>query len=971
MLTTLVLVTLCGDIPVDFSREVQPILSSHCFVCHGPDEGTRKKGLRLDLGSVVGVERGILVPHDPDTSELIRRITHSDPEQRMPPMETGDELTADEIDILTRWVSEGAVYQQHWAFRSLTSGVDDGESDWGHSPIDGFVGGELKRHGMNPSPEADRSTLIRRLSFDLCGMPPTPAEVAAFVADTTPDAYGDLVDRLLASPAYGERMTLSWMDAARYGDTSVHHADGPRDMWPWRDWVIEAYNQNMPFDQFTIEQLAGDLLPDPTLDQLVASGFHRNTPTSDEGGAIDEELRVKYMVDRVKTTGNVWLGLSVECAQCHDHKYDPFTMKDYYSFYAYFNQSVERGFQTRNGNERPLVSIPNKEQRVLLESFAESLRLADAFLAEAQPPAEGLDAWILSEREVLLQSKRPILGSWYSLGPFGGKGKPFAYNTDHGPERAGLDVTQEVAGLAWKERAADEDAKVHLLNLPNNSAQYLLRTVESTIDQSVMLALGSDDSIKVFLNGVEVFANDVGRGTALNSDQVSLSLPAGKSQLMLKIVNGGGASGYAFEMLGSGLPDAVQAALRLEAGAREAAGQAALKGHYLRAVWEPGREQVAARAALASQRDMVNAGVSTVMIMGDLPGGRQTYVLERGMYDAPRKDEAVQPMVPEHIFPLPEGAPANRLGLARWLTDPAHPLTARVTVNRYWTLLFGRGLVSSVMDFGSQGERPSHPQLLDWLAQDFIQSGWNVKRSLKQMVMSATYRQVSRASEDGLQRDPENEFLARASRYRLNGEFIRDQALSVSGLLVDKVGGPGVKPYQPPGLWNEVSLNGNLRFVRDKGQNLYRKSMYTYWKRSAPHPGMTIFDTPARDVCVVQRQRTNTPLQALASLNDVQYVEAARNLAQRVLLAESDFTARLDLAFMLCTAHPADDLRRGVMGEVLNAQLQVFEADPAAALALLGPGESMRDESLDPSELAAWTVLASMIQNLDETLTRE
>jgi hypothetical protein len=472
----------------------------------------------------------------------------------------------------------------------------------------------------------------------------------------------------------------------------------------------------------------------------------------------------------------------------------------------------------------------------------------------------------------------------------------------------------------------------------------------------VKLSLGSDDSIKVFLNGAAVFANDVGRGAALNQDQVSLSLPEGKSQLMLKIVNGGGASGYAFEMLGSGLPEPVVEALGLEVAERDTVAQEALKSYFIRAVWPPGKEKVEAREAIMREQNRVNASVPTVMIMDDLPKGRQTYVLARGQYDGPRMDQPVEPQVPEHIFPARSGQPGNRLGLARWLMDPGHPLTARVTVNRYWTMLFGRGLVPSVMDFGSQGERPSHPSLLDWLALDFIQSDWHVKRCLKP---------------EALARDPDNQLLGRASRFRLNAEFIRDQALSVSGLLVDKVGGPGVKPYQPKGLWNEVSLDGGLRFARDSGEKLYRKSMYIYWKRSAPHPGMTAFDTPTRDVCVVQRQRTNTPMQALVSLNDVQFVEAARNLAQRVILAEGDFDSRLDLAFMLCTAHPADQLRREVMQMTYAAQRKVFEADPESAQALLALGDSPLDETLNPGEHAAWTVLASMIQNLDETLTRE
>ncbi len=963
-----------GDEPatIDFSRDVQPILSQHCFVCHGPDAGTREARLRLDLPGVVGERKGVVIPGNPADSELVYRIITLDEDERMPPPEAGDVLTADQIETLTRWVEQGAKYEQHWSFRPIAK-VAQSELElakWARNSIDPFVLERLGQMDMLPSPEADRATLIRRLSLDLCGMPPTLEEVQAFVADERPEAYGELVDRLLASEAYAERMTLAWMDAARYGDTSVHHADGPRDMWLWRDWVIDAYRTNKRFDEFTIEQLAGDLLPNPTQDQFVASGFHRNTPTSDEGGAIDEELRVKYMVDRVKTTANVWLGLSMECAQCHDHKYDAVTQRDYYRFYAYFNQSVEKGFQTRDGNAEPLISVPSPTASAEQAELKDSIRAIDAFLTETEPPGLELAAWCEEQRHELLERNEPELGAWYGLGPFEGADKGEAYRTDYGPESGEIDLDEPIDGVAWSQRP-DADGEVHLFDPSDNSANYLTRTIRCDQAQAVLVSLGSDDSIAVWLNGEKVFENDAARAVAADQDQATLELPAGESRLLIKIVNGGGPTGYYFKMKGVDLPEAVLAALRVEEGTRGEPERAALRAHYVRRVWDEGVAQSGLLETTRKREEELAMSIPTVMVMEDLPEKRETYILERGQYDAPKLDESVEPGVLTHVLPLPEDAQATRLGLARWLMHTDHPLTARVTVNRYWAMLFGHGLVSTVMDFGSQGARPSHPALLDWLARDFIDSGWDVKRTLRQIVMSATYRQSSRSDPARDTVDPENALLGRASRFRLHGEFLRDLALATSGLLVDEVGGPSVKPYQPPGLWNEVSLNGNLRFEQDEGDKLYRKSMYIYWKRSAPMPVMTTFDTPIRDTCVVQRQRTNTPLQALVILNDVQFVEAARHLAQRLMANAESFDERLDLGFLLCTARPPDDLRRRVMRGVLDAQLAVFGADPEAARALLSVGESALDPELDPVELASWTLIASMLFNLDETLNRE
>ncbi len=977
MLITLTLLAVAGaqdsgGVP-NFGRDVQPLLAKHCFLCHGPDEGTRKADLRLDLPDIVDDGRGIIVAGHPEQSELISRITTHAAGDLMPPPEEST-LAPGEIALIEQWIANGAKYERHWAFQAVGHPTPPPQSAWGDNAIDAFVHAQLREAGLQPPPQADRATLIRRLSFDLCGMPPTPTEIVDFANDDSPQAYENLVDRLLDSSAYAERMTLAWMDAARYGDTSVHHADGVRDMWPWRDWVIAAYDQNMPFDQFTVEQLAGDLFPDPTHSQRVASGFHRNSPTSDEGGAIDEELRVKYMVDRVRTTGNVWLGLSMECGQCHAHKYDPISQEDYYRFYAFFNQSVEKGFQSRNGNAVPRIPAPTTKQANEQAALETQLQDAEAHLAWVAPPLDELEEWCSKAREEQLQHPLPEFGSWYGLGPIHGLPGKSTFDTDLGPEAIEFDPTQVIAGQTWQMRS-DEDGKLHRFNDVDNSAIYLTRTIDSAMDQSIELSFGSDDGIIAWVNGVEILRNNTGRAVAADQELVSIELPKGTSRLLIKIVNEGGHTGYYFKLRTGLYGDNVRQALALEPQERSEVQRGVLSDYFTRNVWPPGIEQSQTANSVSGELAALKKSYTTVMVMKDVDTPRMTYVLERGQYDSPRKDTPLDPGVLENLLPMPDGAPANRMGLAQWLVHPEHPLTARVAVNRYWAMIFGRGLVRTVMDFGTQGDRPSHPELLDWLARDFIDHGFDVKRTLKLIAMSTTYRQASFVDATRHQlstaTDPENTLHWHAPRFRMPGEFLRDQALAVSGTLVDRVGGPGVKPYQPPGLWNEVALDRNLKFSQDHGEKLYRKSMYTYWKRSAPHPAMATFDTPIRDTCVVQRQCTNTPMQALVTLNDVQFVEAARNLAQRLLTERSDLNERLDLGFILCTAHPASEVERRVMTELLTAQREIYSKDPEAALALLALGESPRDESLDPGEHASWAILASMLLNLDETLNRE
>ncbi len=957
-----------------FSRDVRPILSNSCFPCHGPDSSARAARLRLDVGSVVEDDRGVIVPGRPADSELVRRITAADPDLRMPPPDAHLDLTEEEVATLTRWIAEGAEYEEHWAFRPVPAvEAPASETAWARGPIDEFVLAALRERGLEPSEEADRRTLLRRVTFDLTGLPPTPEEIAAFLADDSETAYEKVVERLLSSSAYAERMTLAWMDASRYGDTSVFHADGPRDMWPWRDWVLAAYDGNLPFDRFVVEQLAGDLLPEPTREQRIAAGFLRNNGTSDEGGAIDEELRVSYLIDRVKTTSNVFLGLSMECAQCHEHKYDPISQEDYYRFFAYFNQSVEKGFQTRNGNEAPLVRVPSAEQeegeRALLASI-EGLKRELEESATRQAETVAFSSWTAERREELLDLADPVLGPWFSYPPQASASSSEAFRTRFGPEDD-ADLQRSLASAPWSERPEWEDGRVHEFPAGSNTAHYLARTLEVPRATRRSIALGSDDTLSVWLNGEELLAQESYRGAAPGQNEVALELRAGTNVLLLKVVNGGGPSGFVFELRGLPLPDGVLAALAVDAVDRGAEQTRALAAHYVREIWPPGTELSTRLADTEAELATLRAGIPTVMSMADVAEPRPTYVLSRGQYDAPDEGRPVQPGVLEFLLPERPEAPRNRLGLAEWLVDPRHPLTARVAVNRYWAMLFGTGLVETVMDFGLQGAWPSHAELLDWLARDFVTSGWDVKRMLRQIVTSATYRQSSHARSDAADLDPRNRLLARAPRFRLQGEFLRDQALAVAGLLVDEVGGPGVRPYQPPGLWNEVSLDKNVTFTQGSGDELYRKSMYIYWKRSAPMPVMTTFDAPTRETCVVQRQRTNTPLQALVTLNDVQFVEAARHLAARMLRHADDFRTRLDLGFELCTGRPADELRRQTCSDLLARELERFAQDPDAAAALLAVGDSPADASLDAGEHAAWTVLASLILNLDESLNRD
>lgn len=953
--------------PVQYNTDILPILSGNCFECHGPDANTRKADLRLDQGHV----ESILSPRHPEQSKLFQRITTADPDEVMPPPDSKKSLSDEEIAMIRQWIEEGAEYQKHWAFQGpVQPEIPQIEGDeWSVNNIDRFILNELIQNRMQPEEEADPYTLLRRVTLDLTGLPPTLEEIDHFVHDSSPNAYEKVVDRLLGSERFGERMALAWMDAARYGDSSVYHADGVRDMWPWRDWVIQAFNSNKPFDEFTVEQLAGDLLPGATIPQKVASGFNRNHGTTDEGGAIAEEYRVEYIVDRVKTTSMVWLGMTLECAQCHDHKYDPLSQKEYFQFYAYFNRSSDTGLQTRNGNAPPLVYLYTPEQEKRIGELNRGLVNLKERRRVEKAPQDLVASW-LSEQRTKPVPAPPASTPWQLIFPFQGGNANQVFDKTFAPETE-LDFKKTEDGLEWIEKPEFDDGRVHALALPDNSAAYLYRTL--TVDKPGLytLSLGSDDAIKVWLNGKGVHENNTRRGALADQDNVDVEFNQGENTLLIKIVNAAGSSGFYFKIKDSNLPTNIVNLLKIPAEVIRDDEMEKLVAYYNEKIWPEGLQIDGQIVSKQAELNTIRDATTSSMIMGDMENPRKTFVLSRGHYAAPIEDEEIFPGTPGILPPLPSDAPPNRLGLARWMVDPNHPLTARVTVNRFWQMLFGTGIVSTPEDFGVRGDRPSHPELLDWLSRDFVDHGWNVKRTIKQMVMSAAYRQSDRISPEKLEKDPQNRLLSRGPRFRLQGEFIRDQALAVSGLLHGVVGGESTKPYQPPNIWNEVSLDGNLRYDQDKGAELYRRSMYIYWKRSAPSPSMMAFDATTREQCIVRRQRTNTPLQALVTLNDVQFVEAAREFAMRVL-SEGGTTMeeRLNYACLLATGRPIDSTRLAALTELFLSQREGFENRPQDAEALIQFGEYKSHSDVDLPEQAAWTLVASVLLNLDEVLTR-
>jgi hypothetical protein len=994
---------------IKFNRDIRPILSDNCFTCHGPDRARRKADLRLDNEAGAFSDLGghhALVPNDPDRSELLRRVATADEHERMPPAKTGRRLTERQIQLLRRWIEQGAKWQKHWSFlaprRPSLPPVRD--AAWPRNAIDSFVLARLEREGLRPSPEADRITLLRRVTFDLTGLPPTPAEVDAFLQDASPDTYEKAVDRLLASPRYGERMAVPWLNGARYADTNGYQTDGERFMWRWRDWVIEAYNRNMPFDRFTIEQLAGDMLPDATLEQRIASGFNRNHRGNAEGGIIPEEYAVEYVADRVETTATVWLGLTIGCARCHDHKFDQVTQKEFYRLFAFFNNVPERGKAIKFGNSPPFIKAPTRDQQEQLQKLQTRLTEAERCYQEVQPRIAAAQAeWEKSlagspprdgaiEENLLAQF--PLDGDQgkfdgrrsfddgdvghfgfydkFSLAarvrPRGGSGGTILSRMIDEPEAAGYNIVLE-------------DGRIHV-NLVVRWLDDAIRvhTAERLAPERDCHVVVTYDGSRI-ASGIKVYLDGRPAKLVVNLDDLNQDF---QSKEPLRIGAGNGPGGrflgsiHGVRIYGSVLSaeeadilataDPVHVIAARPAPERTPSQARKLHRYFLdHAAPSDIRQAREQLRELRRHRDRLIESVPTTMVMQEMPTPRDTYVLIRGQYD--KRGEKVLPGVPASLPPLTAGVPNNRLALARWLVDPANPLTARVIVNRHWQTLFGVGLVKTAEDFGSQGEWPTHPELLDWLATEFVRNGWNVKSILRAIVTSATYRQASKVAPDLLHRVPENRLLARGPRFRLSAEMVRDQTLFASGLLVEKLGGSSVKTYQPASLWLELA---DVEYKPDHGENLYRRSLYTFWKRTVAPPNMIAFDAAGRETCIVRQSRTNTPLQALTLMNDVTYVEASRMLAQRVLREEhATAEQRLTRMFRLLIARPPKPVELKILSADLEQQLTRYRSDRHAALKLLGVGETKRDEKLEVADLAALTIVANLILNLDEAITRE
>jgi hypothetical protein len=1025
---------------IQFNRDIRPILSDKCFTCHGPDKANRTSSLRFDIEASARADLGggkfAIVPGDPAKSEMVRRISSNDESVRMPPAYAGHAKLSDhDIDLIRRWIEQGAAWQKHWSFIPPEHQQPPQlvASEWTRNPIDSFVLAHLKHEGFQPSPEASRATLIRRVTMDLTGLPPTPEEVDAFLSDQAPDAYEKVVERLLHSPRYGEHMAARWLDAARYADTNGYQSDGVRNMWRWRDWVIDAFNRNQPFDQFTIEQIAGDLLPNPTRDQIIATAFNRNHRSNAEGGIVPEEFRVEYVVDRASTTSTVWLGLTVGCARCHDHKYDPITQKEFYQLFAYFNNVPEKGQVYDYGNEEPFVKAPTTDEEAKLRELDREVSVAQQKWSGLQPALNQAQQvwekslaksdplnWSISDGLLLhypldgllaagCHNGKPVVGGTpdcdmpFVSGQLGLAGSFDGTRFIDAGDVGRFDYLEPFSLAAWILPTEPNGAIVSRIEDFPQGHGYGLYLKDGKIRLHITvrwtdIGLRIETTHPLELNrwhhvlmtydgkrkakGVQIYVD--GKPQALSVLFDELNAPISPKD-PFRIGAGEGPENRFHGLIDEvrvynrALPADEAATVPLLQSVSQIAALASkdrspAQAHKLAACFLDQYAPKSIREAHCElrdallERDQFYQSIPTVMVMKESEKSRDAFILKRGAYDA--HGEPVAPGVPAVLPPLQKDWPNNRLGLARWLVDPSNPLSARVTVNRFWQMFFGVGLVKTVEDFGAQGEWPVQPQLLDWLATHFIQSGWDVKQMLKTIVTSATYRQSSKVTPELAERDPENRLLARGPRYRFPAEVIRDQSLAVSGLLVDRVGGPSVKPYQPPGLWEEVSFGASYR--QDEGEDLYRRSLYTYWKRTIAPPAMTTFDATDRENCTVRQIRTNTPLQALNLMNDVAYVEASRLLGER-MMREGGSTpeSRISYAFRLVITRLPKPSESQVLLDTFHRFERQYRSDSKAALEFLNEGQYPRDQQLDASELASYASLASLILNLDEAITKQ
>jgi hypothetical protein len=1027
---------------ISYNRDIRPILAENCFTCHGPDSAARKASLRLDSFEAATAPRKdskpAIVAGKADESEAIRRIFTSDADDQMPPPKSKKVLKSEEKELLKRWVSEGAKYEAHWAFipptRPSVPAVQN--SGWVKNPIDAFILARLEREGLPPAGEADRRTLARRASLDLTGLPPEPSLVDSFLKDTSSNAYEHLVDQLLNSDHYGEHRARYWLDAARYADSNGIHFDNYREIWSYRDWVINAYNRNMPFDEFTVEQLAGDLLPKATMEQRIATGFNRCNMTTSEGGAIDEEYLVLYARDRTETTSAVWMGLTANCAVCHDHKFDPLKQREFYEMSAFFNNTTQPAMDGNKKDTPPVIVVPTRPDRERWEELPQDKKVAkgkvdrrrqgaledfNAWLAKADPaeitqgvPVEGM---VLSAP--LKENFQPAVAVFVNgypktipLGtPYEGVIAPTAFVTSKAnvpsiPDGGDFERDQAFSFGAWVRlnpdnkngslfSRMDEDEAFRGWDLWFDNGRPATHIVskwpENAIKVAAKKAIEPNKWTHVFVtydgsskaDGVNIYVDGRIQEVDHPNDKLEGTI---KTKVPFKI--GQRSKGSALEKAGiqdlrvfsrvlkgdeiATLKEKPRLAYLVAkpANQRSEEEQKVVFDGYLNG-YDPEYATVATAYAMLEQeeRDIKKRG-TVAHVMNEKETPAVAFVLNRGEYD--KRRDKVSPGTPKLLPDFPEDLPRNRLGFAKWLMRPEQPLTARVTVNRMWQEIFGTGIVRTAGDFGVSGELPSNQQLLDWLAVEFRESGWDVKHMYKLMVMSAAYRQAPTMTPEKLARDPENRLVSRGPRFRMDAEMVRDYALAASGLLSPRIGGPSVRPYQPDGVWENVGMaeSDTRIYKRDAGEKLYRRSLYTFWKRMAPPPSLEVMNAPPREVCTVRRERTNTPLQALATLNDVQYIEAARKLAEHCLKDCGSESERLDYIARRVLARPLRDPERPIVEHVLSDLESHYQQATADAEALIKTGETKADPKLEPVQLAAYTMVVNQMLNLDEALNK-
>jgi mono/diheme cytochrome c family protein len=1039
---------------VSFNETIQPILSENCYACHGPDPGARKAGLRLDRAEFAFVAHEkfgpAIIRGNPDKSPLVHRIESNNPKERMPPPEAHRTLKPEQVAVLRRWVKEGAVYEEHWSFIAPRRPAiqETKNRQWARNPIDSFILSRLEKEGLSPSEEADRPTLIRRVTYDLTGLPPSPEEVAAFIADGSPNAYEKVVDRLLASPRYGEHRAHYWLDVARYGDTHGLHLDNFRSIWPYRDYVIKSYNQNKPFDRFVKEQIAGDMLPAKNLDTIVASAFLRAGISSGEGGALIEELRVNNKRERAEAFGAAFLGLTTGCAVCHDHKFDPITRKDFYQLTAFFNNLTENPSNDDRQDWPPFIRVPKENNRAAYEQILAKRSALENQIAQRRAHARELvAAWVQDpnvraqpvsttglqvrlrfdeQKDVTFVNSAPaakpqsvsatespvIWGEGVWLWPYmrmdtttrldlpdAGDvetNQPFTVSFWLRPDLRPLESkdAKQPSGVIVARASAKEDSRGWQLRInerklaftlthagPHNAAA--VETKEKVLIEgrwnhitATYSGSGKAEGMKLYLDGqpqeLKVVQDKL-------DGSVRTSAPMTFGRIFPDVDPLRQSAFQDFRFYSRELAPDEASRVPFEDYVSELAQKPlstwsddqfkVVSDFYFARRDEPTRSLAAQLPALNSELDRLSKDGDISLVSEESPGIAYADMLTRGVYNA--RTERVRPGVPHFLPPLPAGAPSDRLGLAEWTVSPKNPLTARVTVNRMWQEIFGTGIVETTEDFGVMGARPSHPELLDWLAVDFRDSGWDVKRFYKQLVLSATYRQSARVTPQLTEKDPKNRLLSRGPRFRMDSEMLRDTALAASGLLVEKLGGPSVKPYQPPGIWDGSHDASNTRkYVQDHGDALYRRSLYTFWKRMATMPDMDTFDSPMRDAACTRRQRTDTPLQALVAMNEPLRLEASRKLAERVIHESSTEDARLDYLGRVLLARDWSSREKTVLESALTKFQSTYSKDPAAAAQLLNVGESKVDGAIPVPELASWMLVSSAALNLDEVVNK-